>query len=115
MERATDDCERPGRRGSFGRVTNVAYGLVPVDRDGNHVPGARYIYTADGPVAVGTRVQLRALGFDQWEVVRVLPPRTDPSPQDRIVSVCDASGNKVPVLGTLVIRRVTALQTADDS
>jgi hypothetical protein len=93
-------------------VTKVAYALVPLDPDGNPVDGAQYVHIADAVVAVGTHVQLPAFGFDQWEVVRVVPSGIDTKPQSRIVNVRDEAGQDLPVMGTLIIRGVPPPQTA---
>jgi hypothetical protein len=87
-------------------VTELAYRLQPLDRDGAPLPGSELVHLTREAGIVGTRIRLPVVGVEEWEVVAVVGQGADRADAPRIISARNAAGEDVPLGGTLVIRGV---------
>jgi hypothetical protein len=55
-------------------MTELAYRLELLDCDGVPAPGSAYVHMSREPVVLGMRIRLPVDGFEEWEVVRGVPP-----------------------------------------
>jgi hypothetical protein len=86
-------------------VARLAYRFVPVSESerpahSNVTRQSQYTLLAADQLKVGDRITEPILGYEEWEVVELLP---QPGP---LLEARDASGEEIPLAGSAICRAV---------